>query len=182
MLDVFLFFLWTSKDWPWLFSNRTIGTCILGFRGCNYINHWLIETAMNRTKNYRTGTRWTIDMYLHTTVVLDFSSWIKPVSGFWCPVLLRSFGIRCCATHWVWSSFQQLAGGSSWALTRQETPHRRVGSFLGQFQRSVSSWRSFSRISVNYRIIGFKMSQTHLNQTQDFLSDRWFRNSFIFPF
>ena len=111
------------------------GTCILGFWGCNSISHWRIETAMNWTKNYRTGPPGTIEMYLHTTVVLDFSSWIKPVSGFWCPVLLRSFGIRCCATHWVWSSFQQLAGGSSWALTRQETPHLRVGSILGQFQR-----------------------------------------------
>ena len=133
MLDVFLFFCGLPKIDHDYFPT---GTCILGFRGCNYINHWLT--------NYRTGTPWTIEMYLHTTVVLD-SSWIKPVSGFWCPVL-RSFGIRCCATHWVWSSFQQLAGGSSWALTRQETPHLRVGSFLGQFQRSVSSWRSFSRI------------------------------------
>ena len=67
-------------------------------------------------------------------------------------------------------------------LTRQETPHLRVGSILGQFQRISEICIVLKVIFEESQwIIDLKMSQTHLNQTQSVrIDDSYLQMIFLY--
>ena len=131
------------------------GTCILGFWGCNSISHWLSLTDRNcyeldkELQDRTSWNNWNVLAHhcLYWISSLGLSQWVDLV-----PCVTQELRYKMlCNTL---SVILLPASSSSWPVARVGHWHAKklpisesVQSWVSfrEFQRSVSSWRSFSK-------------------------------------